>query len=211
MHMQHKDTKRAIDPQQDLRYAAENQDEAHRAGAYDYIETLGMAPRMAVVAGYIRHLGLRSVLDVGCGAGALLGYLEPSVAYVGVDISETAIERARAAFAERPGASFHAAGFRDWHCPLGNLDALVWAGIARTWTRDGRRGRFEDWLEILERAEPWLAPDAVVVLEMVAPHWASLAPLIEGRYDYLTGCDLDMLEDDHRAARALRVFRRRPG
>jgi hypothetical protein len=44
---------------------------------------------------------------------------------------------------------------------------------------------------------------------MVAPHWDNLAPLIAGRCDYLTGCDVDTLEDDHRAVRAIRVFRRR--
>ncbi len=31
-----------------------------------------MAPRMAVLAGYLRHLGARRVLDVGCGTGMLL-------------------------------------------------------------------------------------------------------------------------------------------
>ncbi len=200
---------RAIDPQQGLRYAAETQDEAYRSGAYDYIDALDMAPRMAVIAGYVRHLGLRSLLDLGCGTGALVGHLAPGVAYLGVDISPTAIEAARARHAERPNTRFQAAGFRDWHCPVSGLDGLVWAGIARTWTRDGRRGRFEDWLEILDLAEPALAADAAIVLEMVAPHWDSLAPLIAGRYNYLTGCNVDTLEDDHRAVRAVRVFRRR--
>ncbi len=205
------DKARAIDPLQALRYSAETQDEAYRSGAYNFVETLVMAPRMAIMASYLRHLGVTRILDIGCGTGALLGHLDRSVTYVGVDISPTAIESASAAYAERPGAAFHAASFRDWHCPVRGMDGLVWAGIGRTWTRGGRRGRFEDWLEILDLAEPALSPDAVIVLEMVAPHWANLAPLIEGRYDYLTGCDVDMLEDDHRTARAVRVFRRRPG
>lgn len=200
---------RAIDPQQSLRYAAETQDEAYKSGAYDYIDTLDMAPRMAVIAGYVQRLGLGSILDLGCGTAALVEHLAPGISYLGVDISPTAIETARARHAERPNTRFHAASFRDWSCPASGLEGLVWAGIARTWTRDGRRGRFEDWLEILDLAETALASDAAIILEMVAPHWDNLAPLIEGRYDYLTGCDVDTLEDDHRAVRAIRVFRRR--
>lgn len=208
--MEKRAANRAIDAGQTLRYAAETQDEAYRDGAYDFIETLDMAPRMAVLAGYATRLGLRRVLDIGCGTGLLLNYLPHDVAYVGIDISPTAVAEASRRFAARPETSFHAASFREWTCPLDRLDGLIWAGIGRTWTRGGRRGRFEDWLEILDRAETWLAPDATVILEMVSPHWTTMAALIEGRYEYVAGCDLDCLRDDHRTVRAVRVFRRRP-
>ncbi len=204
-----KDRKRALDPGQALRYCAETQDEAYRSGAYDFVESLDLAPRMAVLAGYVRHLGLERILDLGCGRGLLLGHLDRDITYLGLDISPSAVEAARRSFAEWPNAAFHAANFRDWDCPARGLDGLVWAGIGKTWTRAGRRGRFEDWLEILERVERWLAPQAALILEMVSPHWANMAPLVEGRYDYLAGCDLDCLRDDHRAVRAVRVFRRR--
>ena len=202
-------SERAIDPGQALRYAAETQDQAYRSGAYDFVEGLDMAPRMGVLAGFIRHLGLGRILDLGCGTGLLLSQLERHVSYVGIDISPTAIGEAERRHGAWPNASFHAASFREWTCPLRDLDCLVWAGIGRTWTRDGRKGRFEDWLDILARAEPWLAPDAVVILEMVAPHWANMAPLVEGRYTPLARCDLDYGVDDHRALRAVRVFRRK--
>ena len=200
----------AIDPGQELRYAAETQDEAYRSGAYDFVETLEMSPRMAILAGYIRYLGLRRILDVGCGTGQLLHYLDRDVTYLGIDISPTAIETARANFGDRPETRFYVSGFREWTCPMTDLDCLVWAGIARTWTRAGRHGRFEDWLEILDLAERALRPDAVVILEAVTPHWANLAPLVEGRYIALAECDLDCLKDDHRTQRSVRVFRRRP-
>ncbi len=199
---------RAIDAGQALRYSAQTQDQAYREGAYDFVEGLDMAPRMGVLAGYIRHLGLSRILDVGCGTGLLLGQLDRQVAYVGVDISPTAIDAARQRHAAWPRASFHAATFREWSPRERKFDCLVWAGIGRTWTRDGRKGRFEDWLDILDRAEPWLVPEAIVILEMVAPHWANLAPLIEGRYTQIASCDLDYGVDDHRALRAVRVFRR---
>ncbi len=200
----------AIDPGQKLRYAAETQDEAYRSGAYDFVETLEMSPRMAILAGYIRYLGLRRILDVGCGTGLLLHYLDRDVTYLGIDISPTAIESARANFGDRPKTRFHISSFREWTCPMADLDCLVWAGIGRTWTRAGKRGRFEDWLEILDLAERSLSPEAVVILETVTPHWANLAPLIQGRYIALAECDLDCLKDDHRTQRSVRVFRRRP-
>ena len=202
---------RAIDSGQEARYDPETQDLAYRSGAYDFAEGLDLAPRMGLLAGYVRHLGCRRVLDVGCGTGLLLDFLPRDVTYVGVDISPTAIEAARARAADWPDASFHVGTFRDWASPERALDCLVWAGIGRTWTRTGRKGNFGDWLDILDRAEPWLTPNAIVILEMVTPHWSSMAPLIEGRYTPLAGCDLDCLVDDHRAVRSARVFRRAPG
>ena len=200
---------RQIDAGQTLRYSAETQDEAYRTGAYDFVEELAMAPRLGAIAAYVQHLGVRRVLDLGCGTGLLLAYLPPAVGYVGIDISPTAIESARARFQGRPHTSFHTGGFRDWHSPEDNIDCLIWAGIGRTWTRGGRKGRFEDWLEILDLAEGVLTPDAYILLEMVVPHWASMAPLVADRYDDLAGCVIDHEVDDHRAQRAIRVLRRR--
>lgn len=202
---------RAIDEGQALRYAAETQDLAYRSGAYDFVETLDMVPRMAILAGYIVRLNLTRILDIGCGTGLLLEHLPGDVAYAGIDISPTAVEMARRRFAARPNTTFAAASFREWDCPLRPLDGVVWAGIGRTWTRDGRKGQFSDWLDILERAEGWMTDDATILFELVVPHWENLKPLVEERYDYVTGCDLDCLQDDHRAVRAVRVFRRRKG
>jgi SAM-dependent methyltransferase len=209
MKQQKRHEERAVDAGLEVRYAAETQDLAYRTGAYDFAESLDLAPRMAILAGYLRHLGCRRVLDVGCGTAGLLDFLPQETAYVGVDISPTVIEAARARHAARPEAQFHVATFREWDCPVQGFDALVWAGIGRTWTRTGKKGNFADWLDILDRAEPWLAKDAAVILEMVSPHWPSMEPLIAGRYRPLAGCDLDCLVDDHRAVRSVRVFRRK--
>lgn len=192
-----------------LRYSAETQDLAYKKGAYDYLLEADMAPRMATIAAYIRHFGLAKVLDVGCGWGDLLTYLAPEVTYIGIDISETAVEHAARRFEEREDASFHVANFRDWESRIGDLDCVVWAGIGRTWTRQGRKGDFADWLEILELAERPLRPDGFIILEMVNPHWETLEGLMGNRYDLRTGCDIDHLQFDHLARRSIRVFQRR--
>ena len=193
-----------------LRYSAESQDAAYRSGAYDYLLAVDMAPRMAAIAAYLRLFELKRVLDVGCGWGDLLSYLEPGVTYLGIDIAPSAIAQARARFHDREGATFEVADFRAWSSPIGELDCVVWAGIGRTWTRQGRKGDFRDWLEILALAERPLRRDGTIIVEMVAPHWETLEGLIIERYDYRAGCDIDHLRFDHLSKRSIRVLQCRP-
>ncbi|MDX1710521.1 MAG: class I SAM-dependent methyltransferase [Rhodovibrionaceae bacterium] len=199
-----------IDEGQKLRYNLDTQDEAYRTGAYDYILDIGMAPRMATIAAYLRHYGARSVLDIGCGSGPLLPHLPPDMAYVGIDISETAVAEAKRRFGDRPGEThFHVGDFRDFVSPIRQLDAVVWAGIGRTWTKQGKGGDRRDWLEILGLAEAPLRPDGLVIFELVTPHCAALQEMIPPRYEYLVGCDIDHLEFGARGQRSIRVYRRR--
>ncbi len=191
------------------RYALETQDAAYRGGAYDYLDSVELAPRMAVMAAYIRRYGARRVLDVGCGFADLLNYLDDGVGYIGVDISRTATDQARTRFSGRADTAFHVVNFRQWEPPEDAVDAVVWAGIARTWTRAGRKGDFADWLEIVALAERALKPGGIILFEMVSPHWPELERLIEGRYDYLAGCDLDCLTGSDESRRSIRVFRGR--
>ena len=202
-------TKLSDEDARQARYALESQDAAYRGGAYDYLESLGLAPRMAIMAAYIHRTEARRVLDVGCGFCDLLSYLDGAIGYIGVDISEAAIEKAKARFAGRADAAFHVVNFRDWQPPDGTVDAVVWAGIARSWTHAGRKGDFADWLEIVDLAEHALRPGGIVIFEMVTPHWPELERQIAGRYDYLAGCDLDCLTGSDEARRSIRVFKLR--
>lgn len=195
--------------QQALRASVETQDEAYRAGAYDYLRSLAMLPRLATIAAYLRRLGVGSVLDVGCGTAELVPWLGEGVAYVGIDISPTAVEEARRRLAGRPGTHLHVGEFRGFACPIGEVDAVVWAGIGRTWTRGGDRGDKRDWLEVLAIAEGWLKPKGAIVLETVTAHWPRLEALAAGRYEVLAGCDIDHLGYDDWGRRAIRLCRPR--
>lgn len=202
-------TKKLTDEEARLaRYSQDSQDAAYRGGAYDYLESVDLAPRMAIMAAYIHRYEARRVLDVGCGFCDLLNYLDDAVGYIGVDISQAAIDQARERFAGRADTAFHVVDFRDWRPPGESVDAVVWAGIARTWTHAGRKGDFADWLEIVDLAEQPLRPGGIVIFEMVTPHWPELERLIAGRYDYLAGCDLDCLAGSDESRRSIRVFRR---
>lgn len=188
---------------------ADHQDFAYRQGAYDYLHSIAMVPRMATIAAYIKAFGLAKVLDVGCGTGDLLSYLDSSVTYIGVDISPTAINMAKARFADRKNAFFYTADFRHWECPVTDLDGLVWAGIGCTWTYKGRGGSSQDWLDILGLAERPLRKDGYMIFELVTNHWPSLERLIEGRYEYETGCDIDCFQSEESPKRSIRVLKKK--
>jgi len=193
----------------DALYYPDRQDQAYRQGAYDYLHSLAMLPRMSILAGYVRALGLSSVLDVGCGTGDLLDLLDPQVAYVGVDIAPAAVEAAQRRFVDRPNASFHVANFRDWTPPGRPVDGVIWAGIGCAWTRKGRGGSPQDWLDILALAERPLRPDGYLLFELVTVHWPTLESLVAGRYSYETGCDLDCFQSEESPKRSIRVFQKK--
>ena len=190
-------------------YYAQGQDKAYRMGAYDYLESIAMVSRMATLGAYVKRLGLKSVLDLGCGTAELLAYLPDDITYIGVDISEKAIETARERFKDRPKTHLFACDFRDWECPIEEVDGLVWAGIGCAWTLQGARGQMQDWLDILSYAERLLRPDGYLLFELVTPHWHVLEKLIDGRYHYTAGCDLDCFQSEESPKRSIRVMQRK--
>jgi 2-polyprenyl-3-methyl-5-hydroxy-6-metoxy-1,4-benzoquinol methylase len=73
-------------------------DGEYATGGWAMLEDLSEMPRYAVIAGYCRSIGTATrLLDVGCGAGQLAGWVcqVRPLKYVGVDLSEVAIEQAR--------------------------------------------------------------------------------------------------------------------
>jgi SAM-dependent methyltransferase len=70
---------------------------------YDSYQSLVGAPRchQRFVTETVRPNARDRVLDIGCGVGASVRYLPAGVRYVGIDISEAYIARARADYADR--------------------------------------------------------------------------------------------------------------
>jgi 2-polyprenyl-6-hydroxyphenyl methylase/3-demethylubiquinone-9 3-methyltransferase len=70
----------------------------YASGAWDYLTTIQEVSRYSVIAGLCRQVAPKArVLDVGCGQGVLAGWLAGAgiSRYVGIDVSEVAIEQAR--------------------------------------------------------------------------------------------------------------------
>jgi SAM-dependent methyltransferase len=84
-----------------------------RRGQWDHLAGKVEIPHYALIAGYAHKLvGSGRVLDAGCGEGVLIDYLDLGrLDYVGFDISETAISRARL---RAPGARLLISGIDEF-------------------------------------------------------------------------------------------------
>ncbi|MFL6721664.1 MAG: class I SAM-dependent methyltransferase [Sphingomonas sp.] len=159
-------------------------------GEWDYLDSLGEAARYALIAGYIhRRPPPISVLDVGCGAGILLRYLDHSrVRYSGIDLSSAAIEQARARF---PGAEFNALDVSDYAPPGEAFGVVVFNEVLP---------HIDDPLGELARYLEYLRPNGIVVISTYqnpnprsnAAMFSQLldAAIADGEFKSLAGCQV---------------------
>ncbi len=128
---------------------------------WDYRTRLDEHRRIqSIVAVAARHSRPTKILELGCAEGELTRALArefPQASTVGVDISATAIERAKAQ--DRYGTAFHVADARTWNhdrCETADLivvcDLLYYLGSTRQQRRFGAQLR------------SWLRPGGVLVL-----------------------------------------------
>ena len=99
-------------------------DSQYAAGRWDVMRELDELPRYGALAAYLHRLHpAGAVLDVGCGEGILLDHLPAPAAagYTGIDLSRTAIDRARE---RHPGAELVVGDAERWE-PARTYDAIV--------------------------------------------------------------------------------------
>ena len=91
--------------------------------------TIAMEQTAATVANLIRYRlpEYPRVLDVGCAGGTLAGELPPSVYYLGIDASESAIEAAQSLWGG-DDIHFKTRDIREFD-PVGNWDAIVFSEV----------------------------------------------------------------------------------
>ena len=112
------------------RYAAFSLSESGWLGAGDALNSRIYACKLQALRRAIADLGLTrdrrwSVLDAGCGQGYFARFYReayPAATYVGVDISERAVDHVRRTI---PGVEFHAADLRTWADPGGRTFDVV--------------------------------------------------------------------------------------
>jgi 2-polyprenyl-3-methyl-5-hydroxy-6-metoxy-1,4-benzoquinol methylase len=98
----------------------------------------------------------KTILDVGCGEGVLLDYLDRCgyQKYVGIDFSDVALRNASKRANSK--VSF-VSGLAESFVPEGQFDSIVF---------DESLYYFEDPLQVLHRYERYLAPDGVMLVSL---------------------------------------------
>ena len=109
----------------------EKQDHCHRTNAYEYLEEPFGYYRLGGIAAILKAWGYRDVLDIGCGIGVLLELVSPQ-SYVGVDVSECAIQKCKRRFSSRKEGTFVVGNplSDNWSFPDGRFDVVIWAGAS---------------------------------------------------------------------------------
>ncbi|MDX6768791.1 MAG: class I SAM-dependent methyltransferase [Elusimicrobiota bacterium] len=102
-------------------------DDSYAGGHWDFLDSTDQRPRHYAIAGLLSDrlpsMGGR-VLDAGCGLATLYPLLRGRAsAYVGLDLSDEALKKARAAYGAEPGTSFVHAPFESFN--EDGFDAVV--------------------------------------------------------------------------------------
>lgn len=100
--------------------AKEVWDTQYQSGKWEFLGSLDEMARYMIIHGYIHQVAERlgdkrlALLDIGCGHGQLLRYLDPSCfeTYLGIDFSKEAIDRARSY--SSANARFEDADMEKW-------------------------------------------------------------------------------------------------
>ena len=130
-------------------------------GQWDYLEGLSEAHRFSIIAGISDMImpGPKRVLDVGCGEGTLLKRMNCSQ-YIGLDLSQIAIDRARGI--KHDAASFHLTTAEDYQ-PQGQFDVIVFNESLYYMPKP---------IEIFERYRKSLAPNGIIIVCMFQTYLA---------------------------------------
>ena len=139
----------------DVPVAKQVWEEQYRSGQWQLLRRLEELARYSVIAGYLHHLKPGgSVLDVGCGEGLLADHLRPFgySRYLGVDLSEAAVEQAAA---RADAKSSFAAADAELYVPPQRWDAVVFNECLYY---------FRDPLGTVRRYEGFLEPGGVFIV-----------------------------------------------
>jgi SAM-dependent methyltransferase len=150
-------------------------DEEYAAGGWAFLAKLDEVPRYAVIAGYCRNVtAATSLLDVGCGAGQLAGWVcqDRPLRYVGVDLSAVAIEQARSC---APAASRLEVADAATFDPAESFDIIVLNEMLYYMEHPDR---------LLRHYAGFLAPGGVFIISMLRSTgslriWRLCAPAVE--------------------------------
>jgi len=151
---------------------ASSWDEQYSDGRWNLLTENDELIRYAILDAYARAIKPEaSILDIGCGEGLLQQHLTSYKRYVGVDISDVAISRARTR--EDSCTSFITSDASRFS-PEATFDVIVF---------NESLYYFADPLAVLEHYRRFLKDDGLFLISMFrTPRSAAIARLIEKRY-----------------------------
>jgi len=144
----------------DVPVPAEAWESQYGADRWAYLHGVQQLARYSVIAGYLRALKRGGcLLDVGCGEGILLERLGAGdyAKFVGIDLSQTAIERAQKRH-RGAGVAFMQADARNF-VPEDAFDAIVFNEVLYY---------FDDPLAVAQRYRAWLKGDGLFIASLYA-------------------------------------------
>lgn len=158
-------------------YSKARWEHEYRTDKWRYMRELEELSRYSVIVGYARHLRPHgSVLDLGCGEGILQQRLGPEnyKQYLGLDISQHAIDRART---RTDASTTFVCGAVEEYAPAQRFDVIVWNELLYY---------LHDPLAVLERYHQYLEPGGIFVVSMLVDgdtnrNWS----LLERSYEFL--------------------------
>lgn len=141
-------------------------DSEYAAGEWSDLAHLEELARYSVIAGYIQFFNPGgSVLDVGCGEGILLQRLNSEAygRYVGIDVSQAAIDRAE----KREDHQIHfAQADAEKYVPSESFDAIIFNEVLYI---------LDQPLDVVQRYESWLRPGGIFIISFYEKSMRALA------------------------------------
>jgi SAM-dependent methyltransferase len=129
----------------------------YRRDQWSFLRGLDQMTRYSVIAGYVQALKRDGkLLDVGCGEGLLLDQLGDSAysKFIGIDISQTAVERARAK--HHPRSFFTCVDAREFVADE-NFDTIIFNEVLYY---------FPDPLAVTRTYCGWLEPNGLLITSL---------------------------------------------
>lgn len=141
----------------DVPLAASAWETQYEEGRWDFLGDSRELSRYSVLAGYILSVdGHPRVLDIGCGEGLLARRLDASYsAYLGVDLSSIAIERAQSRLSDE--RTHFAVADAERYVPSAEFDVVVF---------NESLYYFSEPLEVFDRYARGVTPEGAIALSM---------------------------------------------
>jgi 2-polyprenyl-3-methyl-5-hydroxy-6-metoxy-1,4-benzoquinol methylase len=147
-------------------YSAEEWNRQHSSSMWKYLAGLEQVPRYAMIEGWRHRLKPSGrVLDLGCGEGVLLQQISPSakVNYLGVDLSQVAIDAAKSKIRDSSIERFVCADLTTFDASVGSaFDVIVFNEVLCY---------VSDPVATINRYRTVLARDGLVIVSVFHENW----------------------------------------